>query len=164
MESMRNHGRGGHGKPYLRLLVMAGLHGLAMYGLMYAMVASAADILPNANQLYMATLMTAPMVLLELLLMGAMYRRKPLNGLTALGCIVVLAGAFMLIRQQTFIDDRQLLKSMIPHHSGAILMCGQARLRDAEVRALCESIIASQSREIAQMKTRLAAMEGGEAR
>jgi len=52
---------------------MALLSFLAMYGLMYAMVDSAANVYPNLNQLYMAGLMTVPMVLLELALMGSMY-------------------------------------------------------------------------------------------
>jgi uncharacterized protein (DUF305 family) len=45
---------------------------------------------------------------------------------------------------------------MIPHHSGAILMCERAQLRDAELRELCDLIIASQQDEIAQMSAMLA--------
>ena len=45
---------------------------------------------------------------------------------------------------------------MIPHHSGAILMCQQASLTDPEVLGLCEEIVSSQEREIAQMKAILA--------
>ena len=116
-----------HGKPYARLLGMTILHFMAMYGLMYAMVATAADIFPNNNQLYMAALMTSPMLLIELWLMGGMYPRK----------------------------------SMIPHHSGAILMCGEAPIRDPEVRALCTGIIESQAREIRIMKAKLMAMDAG---
>ena len=44
---------------------------------------------------------------------------------------------------------------MIPHHSGAILMCNEAKLRDAELRELCygsQGIVVSQEREVAQMK------------
>jgi uncharacterized protein (DUF305 family) len=58
---------------------------------------------------------------------------------------------FTAIRQQTLVTDSQFLRSMIPHHSGAILMCGEAPLQDAEIRKLCESIIASQQQEIDQM-------------
>ena len=39
---------------------------------------------------------------------------------------------------------------MIPHHSGAILMCTEAQLQDAEIRKLCEGIIAGQQQEIDQ--------------
>lgn len=160
MPSERSHRHAAHRGPYRKLLAMAVLHFLAMYGLMYAMVASAADILPNVNQVYMAAVMTAPMVLLELLLMGGMYPRRTLNTVALLVCVAVFAGAFLAIRRQALVDDRQFLKSMIPHHSGAILMCREAPVRDPEVQALCDVITESQSREIVQMKARLAALEG----
>jgi len=41
---------------------------------------------------------------------------------------------------------------MIPHHSGAILMCEQASLKDPEVIALCDDIVEAQKREISQMQ------------
>ena len=44
---------------------------------------------------------------------------------------------------------------MIPHHSGAILMCGEASLSDPELVRLCESIKSDQAREIALMKSKL---------
>jgi uncharacterized protein (DUF305 family) len=44
---------------------------------------------------------------------------------------------------------------MIPHHAGAILMCEQAPIQDAEIKTLCQSIIASQQDEIDQMKAKL---------
>jgi uncharacterized protein (DUF305 family) len=65
----------------------------------------------------------------------------------------------MLIRQQSAIGDSQFLRSMIPHHAGAILMCRQAPIRDAEIKDLCRSIIASQQREIDQMKAALSRLE-----
>lgn len=48
---------------------------------------------------------------------------------------------------------------MIPHHSGAILMCEQANITDPEVRKLCEAIVKSQREEIAQMKAKLEELE-----
>jgi uncharacterized protein (DUF305 family) len=59
---------------------------------------------------------------------------------------------FIFIRQQTAISDKQFLRSMIPHHAGAILMCSQAPITDPEIQDLCKSIIASQQKEIDQMK------------
>jgi len=50
-----------------------------MYTLMYAMVDSAQDVYHNVNQVYMAGLMTAPMVVIELSLMAGMYQNKRLN-------------------------------------------------------------------------------------
>ena len=52
--------------------------------------------------------------------------------------------------------DRQFLRSMIPHHSGAVLMCREASIDDPKIRQLCEGIIASQTSEIDQMKAILA--------
>jgi uncharacterized protein (DUF305 family) len=61
-----------------------------------------------------------------------------------------------MIRKQTAIGDDQFLRSMIPHHAGAILMCAEAPISDPAVIELCRSIIASQQQEIAQMKALLA--------
>jgi uncharacterized protein (DUF305 family) len=41
---------------------------------------------------------------------------------------------------------------MIPHHSGAVLMCENPRLEDPEIKSLCGQIIEGQLREIDQMK------------
>jgi uncharacterized protein (DUF305 family) len=41
---------------------------------------------------------------------------------------------------------------MIPHHSGAILMCREADITDGELRALCDNIQKGQRQEIEQMK------------
>lgn len=56
------------------------------------------------------------------------------------------------------IGDRAFLRSMIPHHSGAILMGRQADIRDAEVKHLCGEIMKSQRREI-EMKVILARVD-----
>jgi uncharacterized protein (DUF305 family) len=48
---------------------------------------------------------------------------------------------------------------MIPHHAGAILMCEQASLYDAEIKDLCGRIINSQQEEIDQMKAILQRLE-----
>jgi uncharacterized protein (DUF305 family) len=63
------------------------------------------------------------------------------------------------IRQQTAISDRQFLRSMIPHHAGAILMCQQSAIRDREIKQLCGAIVSSQRSEIDQMKAKLAELE-----
>jgi uncharacterized protein (DUF305 family) len=64
-------------------------------------------------------------------------------------------GFFLLIKQQSAVSDRQFLRSMIPHHAGAILMCEEAEITDPEIKKLCESIRTSQEKEIAQMKSKL---------
>ena len=66
-----------HGKKmYLKLLLMAVLSFVSMYVLMYSMVNTFEDVYPSFNQFYMAGLMAAPMVLIEVVLMSAMYKDK----------------------------------------------------------------------------------------
>jgi hypothetical protein len=72
---------GTHDNHYIHLLVMVALSFVAMYVLMYSMVDAYADVYHNVNQFYMAGLMAAPMLAIELLVMGAMYADKKLNAL-----------------------------------------------------------------------------------
>lgn len=144
------------GGMYRRFALMLALSFVAMFILMYAMVDRAGNALPNVNQAYMAALMTAPMAVLEMALMGAMYPDAKRNRIILVVGVVVGLLSWFAIRQQVAIGDRQFLRSMIPHHAGALLMCRQATLSDPEVAALCQGIEASQTREIAQMKALLA--------
>ena len=61
---------------YSRFFVMVGLHFIAMY----AMVGAFANVFNGFNQVYMATLMTASMVLIEKPLMMSMYKSKKEKG------------------------------------------------------------------------------------
>jgi uncharacterized protein (DUF305 family) len=144
---------------YVHLLVMTALSFVSMYVLMYAMVDRLANIYGNLNQFYMAGLMTAPMVLIEMGVMGAMYANKRLNLAIMIASVVVGVLFFVGIRQQTAIGDVQFLKSMIPHHASALLMCNEAPIADAEIQELCKTIVAGQQAEINQMKAMLARLE-----
>ena len=146
--------RAGHARArgaYVRLAVMGVFWFASMYALMYAMVDHLDNVIPNRNQASMAGLMTAPMLLFELLLMGTMYARARECGDRHLQRRDARVG----------IGDEQFLKSMIPHHSGAILMCEQARLHDPELMRLCESIVSSQREEIEIMRAKLRNGAGG---
>jgi uncharacterized protein (DUF305 family) len=144
---------------YGRLLLMAVLSFVSMYVLMYAMVNTFANVYANLNQLYMAGLMAAPMVIIEVALMGGMYSDRRKNVVILAVSLVVLSVFWLFIRQQTAITDRQFLRSMIPHHAGAILMCKEAPIRDPQTKELCAAIVASQQSEIDQMKAQLAELE-----
>ncbi len=137
---------------YPKLIIMAVLSFIAMYILMYAMVNSIGNVYNSLNEFYMAGLMTAPMVLIELIVMRVMYSNKQLNLLITAVSLIALIGFFLAIRQQAAVSDKQFLRSMIPHHAGAILMCEQASIQDSEIKDLCKTIIASQQSEIDQMK------------
>ena len=149
----RDHAIGGN---YGRLIIMAALSLVSMYFLMYAMVDRPANVYGNLNQLFMAGLMTTPMILLELVVMRGMYPNRRHNAIIAVGSLALGVAMFVFIRQQRGISDNQFLRSMIPHHSGAILMCERAQLRNTELRELCGLIIASQQDEIDQMAAMLA--------
>ena len=134
------------------LLLMAGLHFIAMYALMYSMVDRFENVFNNLNQVYMAGIMTTPMLIIEILLMGSMYANKKALMAIGAGSLVVFAAFFLFIRQQTAIGNEQFLRSMIPHHASAILMCEQASIDDPEIEELCGQIIQSQQQEIDLMK------------
>lgn len=140
---------------YSRFLIMTVLHFIAMYIFMYAMVNIFDNVYNSFNQLYMATLMTASMVLIELPLMSSMYKSKKVNAVILAVGVVALVGSFLLIRTQTAISDGQFLRSMIPHHAGAILMCEKASIEDQEIKDFCRNIISGQQAEIDQMKAKL---------
>lgn len=93
-----------------------------------------------------------------ILAMKHMFPNKTVNTAILAVSLVAFLGSFALIRTQTTIGDRAFLRSMIPHHSGAILMCQQASIRDPEVQTLCEGIVRSQRQEIDQMKAILQRM------
>jgi hypothetical protein len=85
---------------YGRLMTMAVSSFLAMYALMYAMVNTFSNVYSNLNQCYMAGLMAAPMVIIELALMGAMYGDRRRNALVMAGSLVAMLVFWVCIRQQ----------------------------------------------------------------
>lgn len=148
-----------HKMHYMHLGIMTALSFVAMFVFMYAMVDVFGNVYPNINQFYMAGLMAAPMVVIELIVMRAMYPDKRLNLVIIGVSLVALVLFFAGIRLQTGVGDVQFIKSMIPHHSGAILMCGRAPLQDAELKKLCAEINVGQQQEIDQMKAILARLQ-----
>lgn len=136
------------------LLAMAVLSFLAMYVLMYAMVDKLDNVYTNLNQFYMAALMTAPMMLIEVALMRSMYSSRVIAA-TALISLVVGVLSFLGIRSQIGIADKEFLRSMISHHGAALLMCAQAPITDAEISDLCDQIISGQQSEIDWMEAKL---------
>jgi peptidoglycan/LPS O-acetylase OafA/YrhL len=144
---------------YSKLLLMALLSFISMYILMYMMVDKLANVYPNLNQFYMSGLMTAPMILIELLVMRAMYDNKKINIVIGTLSLAALVLFIIFIKQQIAITDKEFLKSMIPHHAAALLMCEKASLQDPEIKKLCQNIISTQESEIKLMKEKLATLE-----
>ncbi|MCL4361811.1 DUF305 domain-containing protein [Candidatus Dependentiae bacterium] len=131
-----------------------------MYILMYMMVDSFANVYSNLNQLYMAGIMTIPMIIIELFLMRSMYNNKMLNSLITISSSAIFILLIVFLRKQIEITDKEFLKSMIPHHGAAILMCKSNKLiKDPEIKKLCENIGSTQQSEIDFMKAKLASIQ-----
>ena len=106
----------------------------------------------NINNVYMTLMMVAPMAVVMLVAMRSMFPSRSLNLALLAGAALVFLGSFAAMRTQAAVGDEQFLRSMIPHHSGAILMCEQSAITDPEIRELCGQIIQSQQAEIEQMQ------------
>lgn len=144
---------------YKKFLLMLSVSFVIMYGVMFLNAAQFDHVYLNLNRLYMALLMVAPMALVMLGFMRSMYKDKKLNAIIVAVSLVILAGTLFMLRNQTFVDDVQFMRSMIPHHSSAILVSRAANLQDPEVQELARQIIESQEKEIAEMKAILERME-----
>ena len=132
---------------------------ILMFLVMYVTLDSLSHFYFSTNKFYMTFLMVAPMAVIMLAFMGGMYKNKKINTAIIISCSVIFIAFFVFIKNQTFINDEGYMKSMIPHHSAAILASENADLDDPEVRELAEQIIKSQREEIAEMKRILARME-----
>ena len=142
-------------KHYWMLALNLAISLVIMYVVMFSMIWRFADFFNNSNMFYMALLMWAPMGILMLLMMGMMYPNKRLNMMLHAAFAMVILFSYLGIRDQLLFGDRKFAREMIPHHSGAITMCNRSSIRDPELRELCfgpRGIVASQEREIAQMK------------
>lgn len=142
---------GGYGKLVIALLLSL----LVMYPLTMAFVVRWSDFYLNLSNVYMALMMVAPMGLIMLFVMRSMFPNKRLNTGLAVGFVVLFVAAFWMGREQVFLGNEQFLRSMIPHHSRAILVCEEAAITDPEIEELCGQIIQSQEEEIDIMKEML---------
>ena len=145
-----------HSSGYRMLAISFGLHFIIMYLVMYAMIATLDHFRLNLDNVYMTLMMAAPMTLLMVATMPSMYPSRRTNLAIAVLVVAVFGLSFWGMRTQAGIGDKELIRAMIPHHSGAVLMCGQAKLSDPELIRLCDDIIEAQKKEIAQMETILA--------
>lgn len=146
-------------KPYAMLGLELICDFIVMFFVMYAMIATIDHLYLNIGNVYMTLMMVAPMALLMLLFMRHMYSDRRMNVLVAGLAVALFLTGWFGMREQFAVGDAQFARSMIPHHSGAILMCREAKLSDPELVALCKQIIAAQEREIAQMQSVLARIE-----
>lgn len=137
---------------YGKLALNLAISTVIMYFVMFAMIDTLGDFYNNLNMFYMALMMVAPMAILMVAMMGSMYSNRSLNRAIYAGFSAVFVLALLGIRSQAAIGDAQFIRSMIPHHSGAILMCREASISDAELARLCGEIERAQREEIEEMQ------------
>jgi hypothetical protein len=136
---------------YRSLAVELAIDFVIMYLVMYTMIATLDHFRFNLNNVYMTLMMVAPMAVVMLVAMRSMFPSRRANAVVVAAAVLVFLASFGAMRTQAVVGDREFLRSMIPHHSGAILMCREAAITDPEIVALCKQIVESQQREIAQM-------------
>lgn len=137
---------------YKKFGLMMVLSFVIMYAVMFFNVDRMDHIMLSNTRLYMTLLMVAPMAIVMLSFMWAMYENKKIKTTIMLLSLAVFIGVFYMLRNQMLISDIQYMKAMIPHHSSAIMVSQKANLKDPETIQLSKEIIEAQEREIAQMK------------
>ena len=144
---------------YRRFAAMIGVSTLVMYGLMYLNTYQIDHVRFSETRLYMALLMGAVMAAIMMGFMWSMYERPRIKQMILAGAVVVFAGSLWLVRSQATVGDVAYMKAMIPHHSIAINNASNSQISDPRVRELADEIIASQGREIEEMKLLIAEIE-----
>jgi hypothetical protein len=139
-------------KTYGRFAAMILTSTTVMFLLTYTNVYVADHIRWSEERFYMVLLMGAAMAIVMLGFMwGKMYRAIRINIAIVALALVVGVLALWLSRSQTFVDDKDYMSGMIPHHSIAILTSERAGIEDVRVRELADAIIQAQREEIAEM-------------
>jgi len=154
----QHHGPHDKGR-YVQFGVELVIDFIIMFLVMYTMIATIGHLYLNINNFYMTLMMVAPMALVMLISMRSMFPKKNLNMMIGIVAVLVFSLSFIAMRTQAAVGDVQFLRSMIPHHSGAILMCEEASIKDPEIATLCREIIIGQQKEISQMQAILQRLE-----
>ncbi|WP_291358967.1 DUF305 domain-containing protein [Devosia sp.] len=102
------------------------------------MIATLGHFYLNLNNVHMTLMMVAPMAVVMLISMRSMFPSRRANRVIVVVALVVFGISFWGMRSQAAIGDAEFVRSMVPHHSGAILMWPR--------------IIAGQQSEIDQMQ------------
>ncbi|HEY0926344.1 DUF305 domain-containing protein [Brevundimonas sp.] len=142
-----------------RFAAMIATSTVVMFFLMYQLVYSLDHALFSLNRLMASLIMGCVMAVIMLGFMWSMYEGKRMK--VAIVAAAAILGALLLYmnRAQTLVNDTSFMRAMIPHHSIAINNASKARISDPRVRELADEIIASQVREIEEMKRLIADIE-----
>jgi hypothetical protein len=139
-------------RRYLRFGAMIATSTIVMFCLTYTNVFAFDHVRWSEERVYMALLMGGAMAVVMLGFMWGMHQNKRVNVAILAGAVALMGAALALSRSQAFVDDREYMKGMIPHHSIAILTSERADIDDLRVRQLADEIIRAQRREIAEME------------
>lgn len=137
---------------YRKFANMIGTSTIIMFGLTYLNTYEKDHIYFSENRVYMALIMGSVMAMIMLSKMQNMYTDRRMNNNIYMFSALVFVFALWLLRSQALIDDVSFMKSMIPHHSIAILTSERANITDPRVRDLANRINQTQREEIAEMK------------
>lgn len=152
-ENQDSHsGKGSSLGPYIKFGLILLVSLAVMWTLSMSMVRSIDHFYYNLSNFWMALLMVAAMGIVMTVGMWSMFKNKAANIAMLAGFTVLFVAVFALGRTETFVGNEQFLKSMIPHHSRALLVCQESDITDPEIVELCDSIVQSQQEEITQMK------------
>jgi uncharacterized protein (DUF305 family) len=146
-------------KMYGRFAAMIATSTAVMFGLMYLNTYQLDHVFFSETRVYMAFVMGAAMAAIMLAFMLKMHSNRAVNAGIFIGSAIVFVAALWLLRSQATVDQVSYMKAMIPHHSIAILTSTRAEISDPRVRKLADQIIATQRREIEEMKALIGELE-----
>ena len=138
-------------RQYLRFGAMIVTSTVVMFALTYTNSYAWDHVRWSEERVYMALLMGGAMAVVMLGFMWSMHRNLKANAAILVAACLLMGAALWLSRSQHFVDDREYMKGMIPHHSIAILTSEHADLDDVRVCELANKIIRAQREEIAEM-------------
>jgi uncharacterized membrane protein YsdA (DUF1294 family) len=138
-------------RQYLRFGAMIATSTVVMFLLTYTNTYAFDHVRWSEERLYMALLMGGSMAVVMLGFMWGMHKNTKVNVGIVAASLALMGLALFLSRSQHFVDDREYMKGMIPHHSIAILTSEHADIDDLRVCELANAIIRAQREEIAEM-------------
>jgi hypothetical protein len=137
---------------YGRLLAMVLTSTVAMYVFMYWNIYRLDDFWLSETRAYMSVMMFGLMLPIMLGYMLHMYKSRAVNAALFAASAVLMALGIWLVRSQATVQDLSWMKSMIPHHSIAVMVSERAEITDPRAAKLAREIIAAQEKEIAEME------------
>ena len=137
---------------YWRFGAMIATSVVVMFAIKYLSTYEWSHVWYSETRTYMALMMGGAMGVIMLGFMLGMYSNRRINIAIFVGATVLFGVSLWLVRSQTTVQDQSYMKSMIPHHSIAIMTSERSELSDHRVCALAEEIIKAQRREIAEME------------